>query len=133
MRRLALVVVLVGALSQASGAGAQMWPGAQVEKTYGVGLPRDMVNADLMTSNAISARRWYASGSSAFQTLVKATLQDFGVSIYRGRKRAPAVGLAASERAFLKILDETGRMTMQDLHGPDPLPHTAVAERKARR
>jgi hypothetical protein len=124
-----------------------------------------MVNADLMTSNAISARRWYASGSPAFQTLVKSTLQDFGVSIYRvPEARAggslgpltpfapsfhiidhviyhttldtpelvPAVGLAASERAFLKILDETGRMTMQDLRGPDPLPHPAVAERTAR-
>ena len=37
---------------------------------------------DLMTSNAISARRCYASGSDAFKTLVYNTLRDFGVSVY---------------------------------------------------
>lgn len=124
-----------------------------------------MVNADLMTSNAISARRWYASGSPAFQKLVRATLQDFGVSVYRvPEARAggslgpltgfapsfhiidhviyhttldvpelvPAVGLAASERAFLKILDETGKMSMGELRGADPLPHPATAQTTSR-
>ncbi len=42
-----------------------------------------MFNADLMTSNAVSARRWFASGSPALQQLVKKTLQDFNVSVYK--------------------------------------------------
>jgi len=42
-----------------------------------------MFNANLMTSNAVSARRWFASGSPAFQQLVKKTLQDFNVSVYK--------------------------------------------------
>ena len=37
---------------------------------------------DLMTSNAISARRWYANGSDAFKTLVRNSLHDFNVSVY---------------------------------------------------
>ncbi len=40
-------------------------------------------NADLMTSNAVSARRWFASGSPEFQQLVKRTLTDFNVSVYK--------------------------------------------------
>jgi hypothetical protein len=40
-------------------------------------------NADLMTSNAVSARRWFASGSPDFQQLVKHTLTDFNVSVYK--------------------------------------------------
>jgi hypothetical protein len=40
-------------------------------------------NADLMTSNAVSARRWFASGSPEFQQLVKHTLSDFNVSVYK--------------------------------------------------
>jgi len=38
--------------------------------------------ADLMTSNAISARRWYAGGSEMFKKLVYNTLRDFNVSVY---------------------------------------------------
>jgi len=115
-----------------------------------------MYNADLMTSNAISARRWFASGSPAFQQLVKQTLQDFNVSIYKvPEARAggslgavspyapsfhiidhviyhttldtpefvPAVGLAYSERAFLKIIDDTNKMTMAQIRGTDKLPN----------
>ena len=37
---------------------------------------------DLMTSNAISARRWYANGSDAFKTLVRNSLHEFNVSVY---------------------------------------------------
>jgi hypothetical protein len=115
-----------------------------------------MYNADLMTANAISARRWFASGSQAFQLLVKKTLQDFNVSVYTvPETRAggslgavspyapsfhiidhviyhttldtpelvPAVGLAYSERAFLKIIDDTNKMTMAEIRGPDKLPN----------
>jgi Peptidase family M28 len=42
-----------------------------------------MLNDGIMTSNAVSARRWFASGSPAFQQLVKKTLKDFNVSVYK--------------------------------------------------
>ena len=116
-----------------------------------------MYNQDLVTSNAVSARRWYVSGSPALQQLVKRTFQDFNVSVYRVPERnaggslgaltplapafhiidhviyhttldvpelVPAVGLAYSERAFLKIFDEANRMTLAELRGaklPNPL------------
>jgi hypothetical protein len=115
-----------------------------------------MYNQDLMTSNAISARRWYVSGSPRLQQLVKKTFQDFNVSVYRVPERnaggslgaltqfapafhiidhvtyhttldtpelVPAVGLAYSERAFLKILDDANMMTMADLRGTAKLPN----------
>ncbi len=115
-----------------------------------------MYNTDLMTSNAVSARRWFASGSPEFQQLVKKTLQDFNVSVYKvPEARAggslgpvspyapsfhiidhviyhttldtpelvPAVGLAWSERAFLKILDETNKQTMAQIRGSSKLPN----------
>jgi hypothetical protein len=40
-------------------------------------------NADLMTANAVSARRWFGSGSPEFQQLVKRTFTDFNVSVYK--------------------------------------------------
>ena len=115
-----------------------------------------MFNQDIMTSNAISARRWYVSGSAALQQLVKSTFQDFNVSVYKvPEARAggslggltalapafhiidhviyhttldtpelvPAVGLAYSERAFLKVLDETAKMTMAQIRGEAKLPN----------
>ena len=115
-----------------------------------------MYNADIMTSNAVSARRWFASGSPKFQQLVKQTLQDFNVSVYKvPETRAggslgavspyapsfhiidhviyhttldtpefvPAVGLAYSERAFLRIFDETNKMTMAEIRGVEKLPN----------
>jgi hypothetical protein len=54
-----------------------------------------MVNQDIMTSNAVSARRWYASGSPAFQQLVKTTLQDFNVSVYKVPERSAGGSLGA--------------------------------------
>jgi len=54
-----------------------------------------MVNQDLMTSNAISARRWFASGSPAFQQLVKKTLHDFNVSVYKVPERNAGGSLGA--------------------------------------
>ena len=104
----------------------------------------------LMTSNAVSARRWFASGSPEFQQLVKKTFQDFKVTVYKvPEARAggslgavspnapsfhiidhviyhtsldtpelvPAVGLGWSERAFLKIIDETNKMNMAQIRG----------------
>ncbi len=54
-----------------------------------------MVNQDIMTSNAISARRWYASGSPRFQQLVKTTFQDFNVSVYKVPERNAGGALGA--------------------------------------
>lgn len=115
-----------------------------------------MYNSDLMTSNAVSARRWFASGSPEFQQLVKKTLADFNVTVYKIPERraggslgavsphapsfhiidhviyhtsldtpelVPAVGLGWSERAFLKILDETNQMTMAQIRGTEKLPN----------
>lgn len=115
-----------------------------------------MFNADLMTSNAVSARRWFASGSPEFQQLVKKTLREFNVTVYKvPEARAggslgavspyapsfhiidhviyhtsldtpelvPAVGLGWSERAFLKIIDETNKMTMAQIRGNERLPN----------
>ena len=115
-----------------------------------------MYNADIMTSNAVSARRWFASGSPEFQQLVKRTLQDFNVSVYKVpeaqaggslgavSRYAPsfhiidhviyhttldtpelvrAVGLGWSERAFLKIIDDTNKMTMAQIRGSAKLPN----------
>jgi hypothetical protein len=115
-----------------------------------------MYNADLMTSNAVSARRWFASGSPEFQQLVKRTLQDFNVSVYKVPEAhaggslggvspyapsfhiidhviyhttldtpefVPAVGLGWSERAFLKIIDETNKMTLAQIRGTAKLPN----------
>src|SRR3954447_5537499 len=115
-----------------------------------------MYNQDIMTSNAISARRWYVSGSPTFQQLVKQTFQEFNVSVYKVPERSaggslgaltpyapafhiidhvtyhttldtpelvPAVGLAYSERAFLKVLDEANKMTMADIRGTAKLPN----------
>lgn len=54
-----------------------------------------MFNQDLVTSNAISARRWYVSGSPALQQLVKQSLQDFNVSVYRIPERNAGGSLGA--------------------------------------
>lgn len=54
-----------------------------------------MYNQDLVTSNAISARRWYVSGSPALQQLVKQTFQDFNVSVYRVPERNAGGSLGA--------------------------------------
>ena len=54
-----------------------------------------MMNQDLVTANAVSARRWYASGSPAFQQLVKTTLRDFNVSVYTRPERTAGGSLGA--------------------------------------
>jgi Peptidase family M28 len=41
-----------------------------------------LMNQDLEIGNAINARRWYASGSPAFQQLVKNNFKDYNVSVY---------------------------------------------------
>jgi Peptidase family M28 len=48
-----------------------------------------LLNAGIMTSNAISARRWYVGGSDALKTLVSGTFREFGVSVYAVPERRP--------------------------------------------
>ncbi len=48
-----------------------------------------LLNAGIMTSNAISARRWYAGGSDALKSLVKNTFKEFGVAVYALPERRP--------------------------------------------
>jgi hypothetical protein len=42
-----------------------------------------------MTSNQISARRWYVGGSDALKALVTTTFKEFGVSVYTQPERRP--------------------------------------------
>ena len=46
-------------------------------------------DAGLMTANEVSARRWYVGGSDALRTLVRKTLQEFGVAIYQKSELSP--------------------------------------------
>jgi hypothetical protein len=48
-----------------------------------------LLNAGIMTSNAVSARRWFAGGSDALKMLVTGTLREFGVSVYTVPERRP--------------------------------------------
>ncbi len=41
-----------------------------------------LLNAGIMTSDAVSARRWYVGGSDRLRKLVTGTFREFGVSIY---------------------------------------------------
>lgn len=47
------------------------------------------LNAGIMTSNAISARRWYVGGSDDLKKLVTGTFKEFGVSVYAQPERRP--------------------------------------------
>jgi hypothetical protein len=48
-----------------------------------------LLNAGIMTSNAVSARRWYVGGSDALKALVSSTFREFGVSVYAVPERRP--------------------------------------------
>jgi hypothetical protein len=48
-----------------------------------------LLNSGIMTSNAISARRWFVGGSDALKTLVTGTFREFGVSVYTVPERRP--------------------------------------------
>ena len=115
-----------------------------------------LLGPDLQIGNAVNARRWYVSGSSTFQQLVKAELKDYSISTYTTPEGSaggalggltqyapsfhiidhviyhstldtpelvPAVGLVASERAFLSIIDKANKMTMAQIRGDQPLPN----------
>jgi hypothetical protein len=48
-----------------------------------------LLNAGIMTSNAVGARRWFVGGSDALKTLVTGTFKEFGVSVYAQPERRP--------------------------------------------
>jgi hypothetical protein len=54
-----------------------------------------LMNQDLEIGNAINARRWYVSGSPAFQQLVKNTFKDYNVSVYTTPEKQAGGSLGA--------------------------------------
>ncbi len=48
-----------------------------------------LLNAGIMTSNAISARRWFVGGSAGLKKLVTDTFREFNVSVYTMPERRP--------------------------------------------
>jgi hypothetical protein len=48
-----------------------------------------LLNAGIMTSNAVGARRWFVGGGDALKTLVTGTFKEFGVSVYAQPERRP--------------------------------------------
>src|SRR5262245_16497430 len=48
-----------------------------------------LLNAGVMTANAVSARRWFVGGSDVLKTLVTGTFKEFGVSVYAQPERRP--------------------------------------------
>lgn len=48
-----------------------------------------LLDAGMMTANAISARRWYVNGSPTLNNLITNTLRDYGVSVYAQPERRP--------------------------------------------
>ena len=105
-----------------------------------------MYNADLTATNSLSAVRWNALGSPAFERMVFNQLRDFGVSIYSMEdtpkngsfapsfhiinhvlyhtsldtpEMVPAEGMQRSVRAFASIIDKVNTMTMEEVRGPN--------------
>jgi hypothetical protein len=90
-----------------------------------------MFNADLMTANAVSARRWFASGSPAFQQLVKTTLRDFNVSVYAvpEARAGGSLGPVSSHAPSFHIIDHVIYHTTIDTPEFVPAVGLANAER----
>ena len=47
------------------------------------------LDAGLMTANEVSAHRWFVGGSDALRTLVRDSLREFGVALYRKSEVQP--------------------------------------------
>ena len=104
-----------------------------------------MYNSDLTATNALSAVRWNAMGSAAFERMVFNRLRDFGVSVYGVEdtpkngsyapsfhiinhvvyhtsldtpELVPAEGMQRSVRAFAAIIDGVNQLTLEQLRGP---------------
>lgn len=81
-----------------------------------------LFGGDLMTSNAISARRWYANGSADFRKLVYNTLRDFNVSVYTvpESNAGGSLGPLTSKAVAFHIIDHVIYHTTLDT--PDLVP-----------
>jgi hypothetical protein len=81
-----------------------------------------LFGGDLMTSNAISARRWYASGSDMFKKLVYNTLREFNVSVYTvpEANAGGSLGPLTSKAPAFHIIDHVIYHTTIDT--PDMVP-----------
>jgi peptidase M28-like protein len=81
-----------------------------------------LFGGDLMTSNAISARRWYANGTDAFRKLVYNTLRDFNVSVYTvpESNAGGSLGPLTSKAPAFHIIDHVIYHTTLDT--PDLVP-----------
>jgi len=77
---------------------------------------------DLMTSNAISARRWYANGTDVFRKLVYNTLREFNVSVYTvpETNAGGSLGPLTSKAPAFHIIDHVIYHTTLDT--PDLVP-----------
>lgn len=105
-----------------------------------------MYNSGLTATNNLSAVRWNAYGSPAFERMVLGELRDFGVSVYGVEDEpkngnfapsfhiinhvvyhtsldtpelVPSEGMQRSVRAFASIIDKVNRMSIAQLRGPD--------------
>jgi hypothetical protein len=54
-----------------------------------------LLNSGIMTTNAVSARRWYVGGSNALKRIVTDSFKEFGVSIYSLPETSPGGELSA--------------------------------------
>jgi hypothetical protein len=127
----------------------EIWPWDKVALKLTLEHPSEsqiyMYNEDLTTSNTMSATRWSALGSPAFERMCVEKLVDFGNSLYGiedGPKNGsfapsfhtinhilyhtsldapemvPAEGQARATRAFAAIVDAVNEMTMAEIKGP---------------
>ena len=86
-----------------------------------------LMNQDLVVANSINARRWYVSGSSAFQQLVKSAFKDYNVSVYTTPEKTAGGSLGAFTKyapAF-HIIDHIIYHTTLDI--PELVPAVGLA------
>jgi hypothetical protein len=84
-----------------------------------------LLSAGIMTSNAVSARRWYVGGSDALKKLVTATFKEFGVSVYT----VHVAGAAAGRGAFAAVRQGPKLPHHRPRHLPHDAGHTAARPR----
>ena len=54
-----------------------------------------LLNSGIMTTNAVSARRWYVGGSNALKRIATDSFKEFGVSVYALPETSPGGELSA--------------------------------------
>jgi Peptidase family M28 len=88
-------------------------------------------NQNLVTTNAVSPRRWYASGSERFQSIVRGGLRDFGVTVYTTpeTRAGGTLGAYTSLAPAFHIIDHVIYHTSLDVPELVPAVGLASAER----